>query len=371
MIRQRLSALYEKLHQKQIDHALLCSLASLRYFAGYNAAIETGPSPFTTVLGALLCERGAKPTLFLADMESPPEQAEIAKETFSSYTIEKPLAAIPDLTSKLVARLKKFPRGAVGIEAEDLPAAVEEALRRECPQLELRDLTLPLAEIRMIKDEEEIQILRECIALCDVGQQLTKNLARAGMTEVELFSEIRKGMEMKEGGRLPILADLVTGPRSAQMGGNPTSRRIEPGDLIIADLVPRHNGYWGDSCNTCVAGEPGAEHRKFFSGISEALREGIEKVRPGLRASDLDALLRQRVEKLGGSYPHHSGHGLGVTWHEEPRIVPYNTLALEAGMVIALEPGAYFKGRWGMRLEYVVLVTKSGAELLSKFRHTL
>ena len=140
---------------------------------------------------------------------------------------------------------------------------------------------------------------------------------------------------------------------------------------VTADLVPRHGGYWGDSCNTCVAGEPTAEQRRFFAGISEALHAAIDRVRPGLRACDLDSSVRQHVLKLGGGYPHHTGHGLGVTWHEEPRICPYNTLPLEANMIIALEPGIYFKDRWGMRLEYVVRVTGTGAEVLSKFQHAL
>ena len=141
--------------------------------------------------------------------------------------------------------------------------------------------------------------------------------------------------------------------------------------MIISDLVPRRRGYWGDTCNTCVVGEPTAEQRKFFAGIAAALAEGIDKVHPGMRACDLDADLRKRVLRLGGGYPHHSGHGLGVTWHEEPRIVPYNPLALQPGMVIALEPGIYFKDRFGLRLEHAILVTEKGAEILSKFKHTL
>ncbi len=372
MVSTRLPKLSDKLRDFDIDHSLLSSLGSLRYFTGYTAPIETGPSPFTPLPGVLLWERGEKPQLFLADTESTEElESEIAVETFSSYTIERPLEAAADLSRKLVARLKKIPPGKVGIEAEDLPEAVLETVRSECPQLEFRDVARRLAEIRVVKDQEEIQTIRESLALCDLGQGLAKKLARPGITEVELFAEIRKGMEIKEGGRLPILADMVSGPRTAQVGGPPSARRIDAGDPIICDLVPRHKGYWGDSCNTSVAGEPTAEHRKFFSGIAETLAAGIEKVRPGLRASELDAFLRERVAKLGGGYPHHSGHGLGVTWHEEPRIVPYNTMALEAGMVIALEPGIYSKDRWGMRLEYVLRVTETGAEVLSKFKHTL
>src|SRR5207253_4259949 len=140
-----------------------------------------------------------------------------------------------DLKAKLLERLRKLPPGKVGIESEALPAAVLEPLRSECPRLDFVDITAALAEIRMIKDDEEVQMLRQCCALCDTGQKLATKVARAGMTEIELFAEVRKGMETQEGGRLPLLADIVSGPRTAGVGGAPTSRQIEPGDLIITD----------------------------------------------------------------------------------------------------------------------------------------
>ncbi len=356
----------------KIDHVLLTSLASLRSFTGYTAGIETGPSPFSPLMGAFLWVASEEPQIFLADMQSSEGIVPgLEVTTFESYTIEKPLAAAKDLATKLLARLQKLPAGRVGIESEDLPAGIFEPLRTGCPQIEFQDITSSLTRTRMVKDEEEISIIREALALCDLGQDLTIKLARRGITEVGLFAEVRKGMEKRAGGRLPLLADLVSGPRTSQIGGPPSSRGIQEGDLIISDLVPRHRGYRGDTCNTCVVGEPTSEQRKIFDGIAAALAEGIDKVRPGMRACDLDADLRKRVLRLNGGYPHHSGHGLGVTWHEEPRIVPYNPLALQPGMLIALEPGIYFKDRFGLRLEHTILVTESGAEVLSKFEHTL
>ena len=371
MIEARREKLVGAMKETQADHVLLTSLASLRYFTGYTAGIETGPSPFSPLMGAFVWLAGEPPHLFLADMESSESVSPAVEVTpFESYTVEKPLAAAEDLTAKLLTCLEKLPASRIGIESEDLPAGIFERLRSACPQIEFHDITSSLGRLRMVKDDDEIALLREALGLCDLGQEVTKKLARRGMTEVELFAEVRKGMEIKAGARLPLLADLVSGPRTAQIGGPPSSRVIQEGDLIISDLVPRHRGYWGDTCNTCVVGEPTAEQRRIFSGIAAALAEGIDKVRPGMRACDLDADLRKRVLRLGGGYPHHSGHGLGVTWHEEPRIVPYNPLALQPGMVIALEPGIYFKDRFGLRLEHTILVTGKGAEILSKFKHT-
>jgi Xaa-Pro aminopeptidase len=372
MAQPRMEKLDAAIREAKVDHVLLTSLGSLRYFTGYTAGIETGPSPFSIVLGAFLWIAGEPPQLFLADMESSEGLvAGLEIIPFESYTVEKPLGAARDLAAKLLARLEKLPTSRVGIEADELPAAVFEPLRSRCPQIKFQEIAAALAKIRVIKDEGEISILRDALDLCDLGQALVKRLAQRGMTEIELFAEVRKGMESRAGGRLPLLADLVSGPRTTQIGGPPTSRTLECGDLIISDLVPRHRGYWGDTCNTCVVGEPTSEQRNLFDGIAAALAEGIAEVRPGVRACDLDASLRKRVLRLNGGYPHHSGHGLGVTWHEEPRIVPYNSLPLQPGMVVALEPGIYLKGRFGLRLEHTILVTEKGAEILSKFRHTL
>jgi Xaa-Pro aminopeptidase len=372
MVPERLARLSNTLREEGIEHALLSSFISLRYFTGYQATVELEPSPMTPVLGALLWIHGEQPTLYLADMESGEGiDSSVRRESFSSYIIEKPMFAVQDLSAKLVARLKALSASKVAVEFEEIPAALLDALRSACPHLEFCAIKDDLSTFRMVKDAEEIETMRAALALCDLGQKIAKQHAVAGRTEIEIFTALRQAMELREGGRVPIIADVVSGPRTALAGGPPSGRKFEAGELLIVDLVPRHHGYWGDSCNTCCAGEPRKEYREAFEGLAAVLADAVAKVRPGLRACDLDKLVRTGVGKLGGSYPHHTGHGLGISWHEEPRIVPYNTIPLEPNMIIALEPGMYFEGKWGMRLEYVLRVTESGAELLSKYRHEL
>jgi len=372
VVPDRLKRLASTLQEKGIEHALLSSFVSLRYFTGYQATVELEPSPITPLLGAFLWIRGEQPTLYLADME-PGEGivASVRRESFSSYIIERPMFAIQDLSAKLVTKLRPLPASKVAIEPEEIPAALLDALRSECPHLEFRSIKDVLSTFRMVKDAEEIETMRGALALCDLGQKMAKQQATAGRTEIEIFSSVRQAMEAQEGGRVPIIADVVSGSRTALTGGPPSARKLKAGELLIVDLVPRHLGYWGDSCNTACAGEPKMEYKEAFDGLAAVLSDAIGKVRPGLRACDLDRVVRNGVAKLGGSYPHHTGHGLGISWHEEPRIVPYNTIPLEPDMIIALEPGMYFEGNWGMRLEYVLRVTASGAEVLSNYRHEL
>jgi Xaa-Pro aminopeptidase len=170
-------------------------------------------------------------------------------------------------------------------------------------------------------------------------------------------------MELAAGERVPVLADLVGGPRTAEVGGAPGERVLREGDLVICDLVPRVAGYWGDSCATIAVGEPDARARRHHEASREALARGLEAIRPGISGHELDALVRGDLE-----YPHHTGHGIGTDFHEEPRIVAGGGTVLAPGMVVALEPASYGEGS-GVRCEHVAVVTDDGCEVLS--RHAL
>ena len=165
-----------------------------------------------------------------------------------------------------------------------------------------------------------------------------------------------------------MIADLVTGPRTAEIGGPPGARRLAQGELVLVDLVPRLDGIWGDSCATWSLGEPPAAAAEMHAVAMGALAVGLAALRPGAVAGDVDRAVRAAVVESGHAYAHHTGHGVGFRWHEEPRIVPDAATVLEPGMVIALEPGAYRDGL-GVRVEVVSVVTADGCRVLS--RHPL
>jgi Xaa-Pro aminopeptidase len=158
----------------------------------------------------------------------------------------------------------------------------------------------------------------------------------------------------------------VVGYRQNNIGGWPGDLEIRAHDSVIVDLSTVLHGYWSDSCCTYYAGEPTAKQRKMHETAAEALALGISMVRPGVAAHDIDRTLRRFMADAGYPvYPHHTGHGVGLTGHVEPRIVPYNEQTLEPGMVIMLEPGIYYPGETGVRLEDAILVTAQGAEVLT------
>lgn len=366
---QNLERFSDLLRSRGLTAALLADPATITWLTGYAPPIETGPSPFEGS-AVLAWWHAGELHLIVSDMETAGAEAAgpAAVHSYSSYTIEAPLAGAANQAQALRAVLKDHaPRsGTVGVEWQCLTASLAEALRQALPGAALAPLDGAFAGARAVKAPEEIARIRAALNLCDSAQRFMRQALQPGKTELELWAATRAHVEARAGGRLPILADLVAGVRTADIGGPPSTYALEPGDALILDFVPRLDGYWGDNAATYFAGDAPAALEKAYRVVRRALQRAVESARPGIAARDLDALVRQSIAGEGYEpYPHHTGHGLGASYHDEPRIVPYNDLALEAGMIVALEPGIYLPGVGGVRLEDVVLITADGHELLT------
>ena len=357
------------LQSLDIGAALLSSPFTLTWLTGYAPPIQTGPSPFEGG-PAIGWWRGGELTVVLSD-----EEAEAAQDLgvdvrdYVGFSVEEPL----DTTERQASVLRELleqrgkPRGRIGAELNFLSAALARVFYDSFPAGSVQPLDGRIEGLRAIKSAEEIDKIFAALGLCDLGQTYIRENCRAGVSELELWGEMKARLEVDAGTRLPMLADLVAGARTAEIGGDPGHYVLGDGDPVIVDLVPRLNGYWGDNAATYFAGEPSSEMAKAYSVVHDALHTGVESVRPGVRARDLDEMLRDAVRGAGYEpYPHHSGHGIGTSYHEEPRIVPYNETVLEAGMIIALEPGVYLPDVGGVRLEHVVLVTSDGCRVLTE-----
>jgi Xaa-Pro aminopeptidase len=370
----RMDRLQEVGKALRLDAFLLTSPGAVKCFSGYFYNFETGSSPFHLVPAALLILPPRATGLLLADNERDKATAlhpGVTPFFYSSYTYEGPPHFLQDFPAQLLEMIEGAGIGnaRIGVEASALPHSVGQAITVRYPGTEFRDITATLSGLKAIKDDDEIDCIRKAAVLCDLGQSAVLRYARAGMTELELFSHVRLDMEIAAGTRLPMMTDLVSGAATATGGGNPTHKMIREGELIISDLTPCLDGYWGDSCNTVSIGGPTAAQKDHYRLVKEALEIGINAIRPGVPANKIDRLMRTHLAVAGG-YGHHSGHGVGTAYHEEPRIVPYNTDELQPGMVIALEPALY-KEDYGIRLEHLVVVTRNGCDLLTGFRHSL
>jgi len=233
---------------------------------------------------------------------------------------------------------------------------------------EAGDAELLHATVVRLGDQE--QIIADGDFLADLGQMAALRGSRPGRTELEVWTEIRYAIEAEEGTRVPIAGDYVSGiDRTAAVGGFPTDRVIEAGDPILCDLAPRSHGYWGDSCNAIVVGEPPAGYDRLYRATEAAVHAAVEHLRHGMTMGELDTLLRDAVSDQGATNIIHNGHGIGTGPHESPRVVPGEETVIREEMVLMLEPGAYEPGVGGVRLEWMYLVTATGNEVLSTFPH--
>jgi Xaa-Pro dipeptidase len=333
-------------------------LAAVTWLTGLVTDVEWAPNVFSAPPLVVLHADGTAVCVVSED-EAPAVSEGVEVLTFPGF-------ALPDVDRHgEAARLALEAIGrarAIAAEAASLPGPVAAELVRR--GVEIHDVGAGLRAERAVKDADEIDGLRAAIAVADAGQRAARDACRPGRTELQAWAETRAAMERAAGSRLPLVADFVTGERTAEVGGPPGTRAIAEADLLLVDLVPRVGAYWGDSCATVAVGAARPEVARAHDVCRRALERGVDALRPGARAGDVDALVRGIVEDAGLAYPHHTGHGLGLTIHEAPRIVPDGEATLAPGMVIALEPGAYGDG-WGVRVEWVMLVTAGAAEVLS------
>jgi Xaa-Pro dipeptidase len=337
---------------------LSADLGTVTWLTGLVTDIEVGPSPFSAPPLVVLDPDGSL-TAIASEDDVPGVAPNVETAPFPGFAVED-----VDRSSLVTSTALEILSDAreLAVELDSLPGDLALALAER--GVALTDVGESLRRARAVKDPDELEALRAAIAIADVGQATAREAAQAGATELSVWAGVRSAMEEAAGGRIPVLADLVSGERTAEVGGPPTGRTLEAGDLVLVDLVPRLGAYWADSCSTIAVGEPPEPSRQAHAASVAALEQAVELCRPGTRAADIDARAREAIEAAGGAYPHHTGHGIGVTFHEEPRVIPGSDRVLEEGMVVALEPGTYRDG-FGVRVEQVVLVTAAGPEILS------
>jgi Xaa-Pro dipeptidase len=368
MNHENLDKLSSYLKSQGFEAALVASPFNITWLTGYAPAIQTGPSPFEggPALGWL---REGQLTLLLNDWDAGGmEAAGVNVQPYTGYTVEEPLECTQRMADALKEMLEQDSglKGSVGVEMNFLPVALYQELVDALPNARMVNLDRQLDPLRAVKTPEEIDKLRAALRLSDLAQEAMRIAVQPGVTELELYEKVKANVEYEVGGRVPVLLDLVAGLRTADIGGPPSNYTLQPGDPVMLDFVPRLDGYWGDNCAGYFVGEPSAELEKVYNVVKGSLQAGAEAIRPGLKAQDLDALVRGYIRGAGYEpYPHHTGHGLGTIYHEEPRIVPNHNMELEPGMVLVLEPGIYLAGVGGIRLEDAYLVTPDGCEVLT------
>jgi Xaa-Pro aminopeptidase len=223
-----------------------------------------------------------------------------------------------------------------------------------------------MSALRMCKSEREIGLLALAAAQADRAMMVGADACQPGVMEREVAEKIAN--YFRQDGAEAVDATLVaSGPNSAFPHHEAGDRRLQVGDTIIIDIVATLNGYRSDVTRMVHLGEPSPEVRAVHEVVLEANRRGREAAVAGAYARDVDRAARAVIEEAGyGPYfIHRTGHGLGMEMHEPPWIAAESTTMLEPGMVFSVEPGIYLEGRFGIRIEDIVVVTEEECRCLT------
>lgn len=228
--------------------------------------------------------------------------------------------------------------------------------------------------LRLSKDKEELAAHRQAVKIAETALENTLPAIKKGMAESELAAELviqtlREGSEPD----LPFFPIVGFGPNSALPHYSTGDRPLKPGDAILIDYGARYKGYVSDITRVFVFGEASKEFEKVHKTVCQANAAGVLAVRPGGACGEVDRATRKVIEEAGfGEFlRHRTGHGIGLDVHEEPYIRLDNEEAMRPGMVFTIEPGLYFPGKYGVRIEDNVHVTQSGCEVLTSFPREL
>ena len=265
-----------------------------------------------------------------------------------------------------------------------LPSPARTAVTDAMPALHLIPLSealgaLPvlatevLRELRMVKDDAEIDALRRAGQAIDRVHARMGEFLKVGRTEAEVAADITAAI-LDEGHTEAAFVIVGSGPHGADPHHEVSERVVESGDVVVIDIGgPVEPGYNSDSTRTYSMGEPDPDVAEKFAVLEEAQAAAVALVRPGVTAEAVDAAARDLLaaQGLAEVFVHRTGHGIGLSVHEEPYIVSGNAIELTEGMAFSVEPGIYFRGEWGARIEDIVIVTADGCEPVNTRPHGL
>ena len=338
-----------------LDALLISPGADLRYLTGYDA------KPLER-LTCLVLPVDGDPFLLVPALEELAAQASPAGDLGIEITgwdeTDDPYALV---AARLPARTAR-----VGVDNR-MWAEKTLAFRTQLPDVRQELAGEVLNGLRMRKTPQEAAALRRAGAAIDRVHSRMGEWLRAGRTEREVGRDIADAI-IAEGHVRVDFVIVGSGPNSASPHHELSDRTIRPGDPVVVDIGGTTlDGYCSDSTRVYTVGEPPAEFRRLYDVLLSAQRAQTDAVRPGITAGQLDAVGRDLITDAGHGphFIHRTGHGIGLESHEEPYIVTGNPLPLAPGMAFSVEPGIYLPGRYGARIEDIVICTEEGGERLN------
>ncbi|MCK9594693.1 MAG: Xaa-Pro peptidase family protein [Candidatus Omnitrophica bacterium] len=344
----KITNIYRSLAKDNIDGLLLSSDANCSYLCGY-------PSRDSYLLVS------SRKNVYFTD---------------SRYTAEarKHLTgcAVEPVSGSVFRKIAEACRGlkvkCLGFEERHLPYAEYRQIRKELPDpIGLAPTWGLVEELRQIKTAEEIARIRKACAITMEAFEFIREYIRPGVKEIEVAAELERFIRYRGAGSAAFDIIVASGPNSSFPHHITSQRRIKDNEPVFLDMGVDYQGYKSDLTRVILLGKMNTLVGNIYRIVLEAQKRAISGIRPGAPISRIDSLARDHIEKkgYGGYFGHGLGHGLGLEIHEAPHIGGKQIKKLQAGMVFTVEPAIYIPGKFGIRIEDMVLVTRKGSEVIS------
>lgn len=328
------------------------------YFTGLHFHLSERP---TLVL--IPKQAGQTPVIILPALEADkPDSAPFKMQKFTYTDEDGPAGAFQQACAAL--NLK----GAwLGVEGRRMRVLETHYLDEFAPGIQYEMAESLIAQLRARKDESELAFTRQAIDVAQRALLATLPFVKPGVSEREIAAELSIQLFQAGSEELPFQPIIASGPNGALPHAFVTERKVQLGDLITIDWGANVEGYFSDLTRTYALGEVDAELQKAYELVKQANAAGCAAAAPGRTGQDVDRAARKVIADAGyGQYfTHRTGHGLGLEGHEEPDMKEGQTAPLDAGNLFTVEPGIYIPGKGGVRIEDNVVITATGAEVMT------
>ncbi|MCG8471711.1 MAG: Xaa-Pro peptidase family protein [Desulfobacterales bacterium] len=353
----RLKAIESTLEENQFDGCLIMQEENRRYLSGFTGEDNSvDESAGALIIGPKGCILATDSRFELhATHEAPLFDVHVYKEGLHKD--------LPELLEKVGATRVAFEENRLSVGRHSL--LIQEMTKKNSPAklIPHTDMTAPM---RAIKTSGEIKVMRQALAIAEEAFLAVKKCIKEGQTERQIAWQMEKEMRTRGADGLSFPTIVATGPNAALPHAVPGDRTVSAGEPVLIDWGARYNGYCSDSTRTLIIGKPDEMFKKVFDTLYEAQALAINAIREGVSGKAVDTVAREFIHKVfPDAFGHGLGHGVGLEVHEAPRLSPLRDDTLKAGMVVTVEPGIYVADWGGMRLENMVLVTETGAEVLN------
>ena len=326
---------------------LVTHLQNLRYLIGF-----TGTSGFMLL--------GGKKNFFFTDF----------RYKGFAEKLEKSKTRVPfrfvEVNKNFEQELEKRAKGRIEFESRHMAVDELKAWKKRLKN-SFVPMKHPIEELRLIKDRDEIKKLKKSQEINEETLKRVLKLLRPGITELEIAWRIKvigHDLGAEDISFEPIVA---FGPHSAVPHHQNSATKLKPNNVVLIDMGMKFQGYCSDMTRTFLPKKPTTEQIKIYEKVLRAQTLAIEALKAGVKCAKLDEIARKSMEKDAHSFGHSLGHGIGLDVHEAPNLSSHSKDILKEGMVVTVEPGIYLPGKFGVRIEDMGLVTKTGYDNFTQF----